>query len=260
MAKDTAAAARNSKSRGSKDGGSKGGKQDGLSRKEKRAARKAKRSQRNNTIKQAFSMTRKADPRMLPLVLIAFLGILSLGLLLGLLIGAPFISLGFALPIAVLVGMIIFSKRAQKVAFHQVEGELGAAAAVTTNMKGNWRTTPMVGVTRQQDLLHRVLGRPGVILVAEGVPQRTAGLVRAERKRLERLLGDVPIYDVSVGDDEGQVPLSKLTQHINKLPRNIKPATVNEIDRRLKAIGNAGLPIPKGPMPRSARAVSRKMR
>lgn len=260
MAKDTAAPARGSKGRTAKGGNARSGGAEGASRKEKRAARKAKRSQRNNTIKQAFSMTRKADPRMLPLVLIAVLGILSLALLVGILIGAPFISLGLALPLAALVGMLIFSRRAQKVAFSQVEGELGAAAAVTTNMKGNWRTTPMVAVTRQQDLLHRVIGRPGVVLVAEGAPQRTSSLVRAERKRLERLLGDVPVYDVSVGDGEDQVPLSKLTKHVTKLPRNIKPAQVNEIDRRLKAIGNAGLPIPKGPMPRSARAVSRKMR
>jgi hypothetical protein len=35
-------------------------------------------------------------------------------------------------------------------------------------MRGDWRVTPAVGFTREQDLVHRVLGKPGVILVAEG--------------------------------------------------------------------------------------------
>lgn len=127
-------------------------------------------------------------------------------------------------------------------------------------MRGNWRTTPMVAFTREQDLLHRVVGRPGVVLLAEGAKQRTDGLVRAERKRLQRLLGGVPVYDVSVGDGEGQVPVRKLQRHITKLPKNVTPAQVNEIDRRLAAIGTTGLPIPKGPVPKSPRAVSRRPR
>ena len=225
-----------------------------------KAARKAARAQRNSGIKQAFTMTRKADPKMLPIVLGAMIGILVVLLLIGLLIDAPFIMLGIAVPLAALAGMFLFGRRAQAVAMGQVEGQLGAAAAVAENMRGNWRTTPMVGFTQQQDLLHRVIGRPGIVLLAEGAPQRTAGLVRSERKRLQRLVGNVPVYDVSVGDAEGQVPIRKLQQHLTKLPKNITPAQVNEVDRRLSAIGSTGLPIPKGPMPKSARAASRRLR
>ncbi len=225
-----------------------------------KATRKAARRERNGQLKQAFTMTRKADPKMLPLVLGAVLGIIVVFLVIGLVIDAPFIMLGLAVPLAALAGMFLFGRRAQAVAMGQVEGQAGAAAAVADNMRGNWRTTPMVGFTQQQDLLHRVVGRPGIVLLAEGAPQRTAPLVRAERKRLQRLVGTVPVYDVSVGDGEGQVPVRKLQQHLAKLPNNITPAQVNEIDRRLAAIGNTGLPIPKGPMPKSARAVSRRIR
>jgi hypothetical protein len=225
-----------------------------------RAARRAARKERNGQLKQAFTMTRKADPKMLPIVLGAVVGIIVVFLAIGLLIGAPFIMLGIGLPLAALAGLFLFGRRAQTVAMGQVEGQIGAAAAVAENMRGNWRTTPMVGFTQQQDLLHRVIGRPGIVLLAEGAPQHTDGLVRAERKRLQRLVGNVPVYDVSVGDGEGQVPVRKLQQHLAKLPKNITPAQVNEVDRRLAAIGNAGLPLPKGPVPKSPRAASRRVR
>ena len=249
MAKDTGGAARD----GSKDAKK-------AAKAQARAARKAARAERNGQLRQAFTMTRRADPKMLPIVLGAVVGILVLFLVIGLLINAPFITMGIGVPLAVLAGLFLFGRRAQAAAMGQVEGQVGAAAAVAENMRGNWRTTPMVGFTPQQDLLHRVIGRPGVVLLSEGARQRTDGLVRAERKRLQRLVGNVPVYDVSVGDGEGQVPVRKLQQHLAKLPKNITPAQVNEIDRRLAAIGNAGLPIPKGPVPKSPRAASRRIR
>jgi hypothetical protein len=115
-------------------------------------------------------------------------------------------------------------------------------------MRGNWRVTPAVGFTREQDLVHRVVGLPGIILVGEGNPGRTRGLIGNEKKRLARFIGDTPVYDVMVGDGEGQIPLKGVQRHLMKLPRNIKPAKVNELDRKLKAMP-AGLPIPKGAMP-----------
>jgi hypothetical protein len=117
-------------------------------------------------------------------------------------------------------------------------------------MRGDWRVTPAVGFTREQDLVHRVIGLPGVILVAEGARNRTRNLVVTEKKNLTRWgIGDVPVYDVLVGDGEGQVSLRGLEKHFLKLPRNIKGKQVNELDRKFKAIGGAAMPIPKGPMP-----------
>jgi len=94
-----------------------------------------------------------------------------------------------------------------------------------------------------------VIGLPGVILVAEGSPQRTRGLIVGQKRALSRWIGDVPVYEVQVGDGDGQVPLKGLEKHFVKLPRNIKGKQVNELDRKLKAMGGATLPVPKGPMP-----------
>ena len=210
----------------------------GPSRKEKRAQ-----------LRLAFSMTRKADAKMLPLVLGAFLITLAVFVLLGVLLGHP-VYLGIlGVMFALVVAAAVFGRRVQKTAFTQVEGQLGAAAAVLQNMRGNWRVTPAVAFTNEQDLLHQVIGRPGIVLVGEGAPGRVRSLVGTRKRELARLIGDTPIYDVSVGDAEGQLSLRELERHFAKLPQNIKPARVNELDSRLKALKPATLPIPKGPMP-----------
>src|SRR3712207_8461572 len=69
-------------------------------------------------------------------------------------------------------------------------------------------------ISTQLDAVHRVLGRPGVILVGEGSPSRVRPLLAQEKKRLARIAGDAPIYDVLVGDDEGQVRSEEHTSEL----------------------------------------------
>ena len=200
-------------------------------------------------IRQAFTVTRKSDPKLLPLVLAAFFGTFLLLLAIGFVIGKPIIFGVFGVLFGLLVTALVFGRRVQATAYSQVEGQVGAAAAVLNSMRGDWRVTPAVGFTREQDLVHRVLGTAGIVLVAEGSPTRTRQLVSTEKRRLTRIVGQTPVYDVSVGDDEGQVSLRGLEKHFAKLPKNIKGKQVNELDRRLKAIAAPPLPVPKGPMP-----------
>ncbi len=218
----------------------------------KKATKKAgpSRKEKIGQLKAAFGMTRKADSKMLPLLLGAFVITLGVFVLIGLLVDHP-IYLGIiGLMFALLAATAVFGRRVQRTAFSQVEGQLGAAAAVLSNMRGNWRVTPAVGFSKEQDLLHRVIGLPGIILVGEGAPNRLRTLVGNEKRSLSRLIGDTPIYDVSVGEGEGQLSLKELERHFAKLPRNIKPARVNELDAKLKAFqGGRALPVPKGPMP-----------
>ena len=216
------------------------------------AAKPAKppRGARLKQLRTAFRVTRKNDPKVLPIVLAAFFGPFSLALVIGFVTGYPaYIGfLGFL--IALVVTAFAFGRRVQATAYAQVEGQLGAAAAVLQNMRGDWRVTAAVGFTREQDLVHRVVGRPGIILVAEGAASRSRNLLITEKKKLARFIGDTPLYEVFVGDGEGQQSLRSLEKHFLKLPRNIKGKQVNDLDKRLKAIGGASLPIPKGPMPR----------
>jgi Domain of unknown function (DUF4191) len=224
-------------------------------RKAKAAKAKEPRGARIRQLIQAYKMTYARD-RQLPLwMALAFVGAAAVMFLISVLAG---IVLFIAIPIAVIFGVLaatfVFGRRAQKAAFNQVEGQPGAAGWVLGNMRGDWRVTQGVQVTAQLDAVHRVLGRPGVILVGEGAPHRVKPLLAQEKKRVARIVGDTPIYDVILGDGEGEVSIRKLNNHLAKLPRNLTQAQVNALEKRVAALGGTkAAPLPKGPMPTRAR-------
>jgi hypothetical protein len=200
-------------------------------------------------IKQAYSLTRKNDPKLPWVMLIWFVAVAGVIEVAGILFNSPFLFLPLAIVSGGLAALIIFGRRAQGSAYRQVEGQPGAAAWVLEGMRGDWRVTSGVAGTQQLDAVHRVLGRPGIILVAEGLPSRTRGLLAQEKKKVARVVGDTPIYDITVGDDDGQIPLRKLSAHVMKLPRNLTAAEVNALGRRMSALGGAKMPVPGGPLP-----------
>jgi|KBSSwiStaDraftv2_1062776.scaffolds.fasta_scaffold485987_1 hypothetical protein len=213
---------------------------------------KPKKPSRIAQIRQAYSMTRKSDRWVGWITLAVFLGVVLVVLAIGFLIGHPIYLGVMGVMVGVLVATIVFGKRAEKAAFSQVDGQPGAAAAALNMLRKGWTVTPGVAVTRNQDIVHRAVGRPGVVLIAEGGgPSRLGNLLSQEKKKVARFVPDVPIYDIQAGNDEGQVPLRKLNKHLMKLPRNLKNDQVSEVNRRLKALGTMNLPIPKGPMPKN---------
>lgn len=217
-----------------------------------KAAKPAKQS-RVAQIRAAYTMTRKSDP-MVGWVTLAT-GLLTFAILLavGLVIGHP-VYLGFiGVMLGVLAATVIFGRRAEKAAFAQVDGQPGAAAAALNMLRKGWTVTPAVAVNRNQDIVHRAVGRPGVVLIGEGSPARVNNLIATEKRKVARFVPEVPIYDFQAGNGDGQVPLRKLNRKLMKMPRNLKNHQVSEVNRRLKALGTMNLPIPKGPMPKGAR-------
>jgi hypothetical protein len=200
-------------------------------------------------IKQAYSLTRKHDAKLPWVMLIAFVVAFAVVEVIGILFNSPFLLLPLAIISGALAALVVFGRRAQSSAYRQVEGQPGAAAWVLEGMRGDWRVTAGVAGTTQLDAVHRVLGRPGVILVAEGVPVRVRGLLAQEKKKVARIVGDTPIYDIVVGEDEGQIPLRKLSAHVMKLPRNLTAGEVNALGRRMSAMGGSRMPVPGGPLP-----------
>jgi hypothetical protein len=200
-------------------------------------------------IRQAYTLTAKNDPKLPWLMLISFVVVAGVVELLGILFSSPFLFLPLAIITGVLAAMIVFGRRAQGSAYRQVEGQPGAAAWVLEGMRGDWRVSSGVAGTQQMDAVHRVLGRPGIILVAEGQPSRVRPLLAQEKKKIARVVGETPIYDIMVGDDNGQVPLRKLSAHVTKLPRNLTAAEVNSLGRRMSALGGPRMPVPGGPLP-----------
>lgn len=208
--------------------------------------------QRLRQIREAWGQLREIDPKAPGLVAAAGLAGLLLGALLGFLIN-EWVAIPVAILFAFMGAMVVFNKRLQKAQFSAIEGHPGAAAAVLQQMRGQWFVTPAVAVNAKQDLVHRVVGRCGIVLVAEGSSvQRVKGLVAKERKRIQRVSGEVPVHTVLVGDGEGAVPLPKLQFTVNKLPRELSKTEVPKLERRLKPLDKAP-PIPQGIDPNMAR-------
>lgn len=228
--------------------------------KPKKTAEGGGRRARLRQIRQTLGATAKADPKFLPIVIGSGVGVFIVFMLIGMAVNQHLLLGIVGVMFGLLVAMSLAGRRAASTAFGQIEGQPGAAFAVLNSMRGDWRVTQAVEFTRSFDLVHRVVGRPGVILVAEGSGARPKELIGTHARKVRRVIGEKPIYDVVVGNDEGQVPLRKLQGHLTKLPRNLKPAEVNELDARLKAIGGASMPIPKGPMPKGGKIPRPKIR
>jgi hypothetical protein len=201
-------------------------------------------------VKAVWSMTREQDPRAIPIILGPALLVLAVFVVLAIVLHQYILFPIVGVLGSVATGTTIFGRRATKTMYASVEGRPGAAAAVLQGMRGDWRVTPAVGFTRNQELVHRVIGRPGVVLVGEGnSASAIKQLVIDQKRRIGRVAPDTPIYDLVIGEGEGQVPIRKLQSHMVKLPRNLKKTEINGVEARMKALGAANVPIPKGPMP-----------
>lgn len=219
------------------------------------AKEESKRSGRVAQIRSVYRMAKQSDPKIGLIVFGIFLAVLAVFLILGFVLGQPILLGSFGFLVGFLLATIVFGRRAERAAFAQVEGQPGAAMAVLNALRRGWTVTPVVAAApRTQDVVHRAVGRPGVVLVAEGNPNRVAQLVSAEKRRLGRLLGDVPIYDFVVGDEAGQVPLRRLQSTMVKLPKNLRKDQVAEVNNRLRALGDLQQKMmPKGPIPKNVR-------
>ena len=203
-------------------------------------------------IRMVAGLIHKANPKAMPIVIGSGVATLVILVVVGLLTNFAAFLIPLGVLLGVLVSMILFGRFAQSTQYSAIEGQPGAAAAVLENMRGSWTVTPAVSANRNMDVVHRAVGKPGVILVGEGSPSRLAGLLAAEKKRVSRVAYEVPIIEFQVGTEEGQVPISKLQRKIMRLPRQLKPDAISDINHRLKAL-QPSLQAPKGPLPRNAR-------
>jgi hypothetical protein len=203
-------------------------------------------------IRMVASLVNKGDKKALPITIGSGVGIIALFVLAGLLTGTAAITIPLGVLLGLVAIMLLFGRFAQAAQYKAIEGQPGAAAAILEQLRGNWTVTPAVNATRNMDVVHRAVGRPGVILVGEGDSKRVATLLAAERKKTARVAFEVPIFDFQVGSEEGQIPLRKLQSKVQRLPRNLKPAAISDLNNRLKAL-QPTLAMPKGPLPRNAR-------
>ncbi|MDQ3155369.1 MAG: DUF4191 domain-containing protein [Actinomycetota bacterium] len=218
-------------------------------------------------IRQAYKITKKSDKNIGLILLLWFLvvggifaaagyfffGQNTLGIIL---------SVVFGILTGILADLIVFGRRAERAAYAQVEGQVGAAAGALQMLKRGWDLKPAVAFTKNQDVVHRLLGRPGIILIGEGNPNRVRNLLSTEVKKHARIAGEVPITSIVVGDGADEVKLTKLVKHVRKLPKKIKPGQMTATISKLRALDamRPAAPMPRGPMPTSMKGQRKAMR
>ncbi|SNR47319.1 DUF4191 domain-containing protein [Actinoplanes regularis] len=207
--------------------------------------------ERLKQIGQVFSFTAKQDKWFLPLVIAAVLIPVALTVL-AVLLGFGLIWIPVGVLVTLLAVLIVLNLRSNAAMMNVAEGQPGAAASLMENMRGDWRVRPAASSTTQFDMVHVVIGRPGVILLGEGNQQRVKGLLSQERKRLSKVIGNAPLYDYVIGTEEGQLPVRKLRTTMLRLPRNLTGKDVNALDTRLSAL-MARPQMPKGAIPKNMR-------
>ena len=211
-------------------------------------------------IAQAYRITKKQD-KYIGLILLGWFLVVAgiVGFLLSWLL-IPAFGISTGVMCGVLAVLIVFGRRAERATYASVEGQVGAAAGALQMLRRGWSVKPAIAVTKNQDVVHRVLGMPGIILVGEGNPARVRNLLTVEKKKHARVAPEVPIHAIVVGTGDGAVPLPRLIKHIRKLPRSIRPGDMTELISRLRALDamRPQTPLPRGPVPTSMKG-SRKL-
>ena len=219
-----------------------------MARAEKKEKKVRKSPEWLKTLRQAYSVTREVRP-LLPVILaLVFIIVMGIGVTLGAVAGRTIYLAFISIPFALIITLFIFSRLAESAAYSSIEGQMGAGASVLMSIRKGWTTTAGVQVARNQDLVHRSLGRAGVVITGEGT-NNVRTMMTAERRQMERFLSGVPVHEVLIGDEEGRVPLRKLQKHLKKLPKKLTKSQLREARAREKSLGGAKLPMPKGPMP-----------
>jgi hypothetical protein len=227
-------------------------------------ARKEKSTKEPGRLKQmwqVFQMTRRYDNRAVAYIVGGIVAPIIVGVLV-----AVFLSGGNVFTMVlwilagvlagVLVGLIILGRRAERAAYSQIEGQPGAVGAVLrSSLKRSWRGSEMpVAVNgKTQDAIYRATGRGGVVLISEGPKSRTHRMLDEERRKVTRVLPNVPITTISVGPDADSVPLHRIPRRLAKIKATLTKAEVMAISNRLQSLENP-MPIPKGIDPQKVRA------
>ncbi len=211
-------------------------------------------------------MTRKYDPTAVWWMALGFAVPVLVGIVLAIILSLDSVF-GLVLWIisgvlgGLLVFLIILGRKAEKAAYSQIAGQPGAVGAVLkSSLPRGWvgSEMPVAISPKTQDAVYRAVGRGGVVLIGEGPKSRTQKMVDDERRKVSRILPNVPINVLQVGPDVNSIPLHKLSRRVRKFKRALNKAEIYAVSNRVSSLHKGpNLPIPKGVDPMKARAQRR---
>ena len=235
----------------------------------KRGKRNADGTKKPGRLKQmleVFKYTQEVDRSTLPLMILAVVGAIAVGVLLTVLIfDSPWYGIFMGLAVGVLIAMIILARKAERAAFDRIKGQTGAALAAMQSIRRGWNVEdePVQIDPRSQKMLFRASGRAGIAVVAEDSSSISMKLLEKERRSIRRVLQheNVPVHQIVVGDGDGEIPLHKLPTHMQRMKKQLTKDEAAQVTRRLYALRRSlRESIPKGVDPMRARPNRKAMR
>jgi hypothetical protein len=228
----------------------------------------AKKPGRVAQIRQVFSSARAVDPTIGWWMVLVAVAVIVVFEIIGLLLGHWLYFLVISIPLAMLAAVLVLSRRAERAAYRQIEGQPGATGAALSSLRRGWYydQQPVAGEAQRPGdmtsaaLVFRATGRPGVVLVAEGPAARASRLAEAERKRVARVAPGVPITVLRVGDGADQISVRKLNSTMQRMKPVLTKDEAAAVNKRLKALGGARPAIPAGVDPNRIRMDRKAMR
>ena len=207
-------------------------------------------------IGQAYKQTAPHDRLLLPIIIASAVGPIAIGVAVGLALGGIWMiySIMFGVATGVLLGLFMLTRRFEKTAFRQMEGVVGGSLAVAQSIRNGWEfdENPQAVDTKGRGVVFRGVGKSGIILLAEGGGPAHR-LVDDSTKRLNKIVPGVPIRAIYVGKGPNEVPMAKIVREIKKGKTVLSRGERSAVSARLRAIGGAKLPVPKGVDPMRAR-------
>ena len=160
----------------------------------------------------------------------------------------------------ILLGLLL-STLTERATYAQVEGTVGQVYMVISRIRSGWIANQQpIAANPEQDLVWRLIGRPGIVLISEGPSSRVRSLLEQERKKAQRIMRNVTVTTIQVGTEEGQVRLAKLQRELRSLKKTLTRDEVPLVNQRLSALDRTSAPIPKGIDPTRMRPNRRALR
>ena len=231
-------------------------------------AKKDKKPGRLKQLWRIYKITAKNDSTALWLAILGFLVSVGVGLGVGFLVAEPGSFSFWLWPITgtttgILVAMIVMSRRAERNAYMQIEGQAGAVGAVLdSQIRRRWsaQSAPIAVNAKSREAVYRMIGPAGVVLIGEGSSARVSQMLEDEARKVQRAVPGVTVHKLKVNVDQGGIRLHALLKTVYKLKKALNRAEVSAVLNRLSALSSAAsLPIPKGIDPNKIRAPKRKV-
>ncbi|WP_353066689.1 DUF4191 domain-containing protein [Arcanobacterium hippocoleae] len=210
-------------------------------------AKQPKKKRWYSYLADAYQVSRRTYPWTGWALLGISLGLLAISLLIAAATGNWILWTIFGVMIAITAPLFLLTELVKRASYQQIEDMPGASSAVMGQIKRGWAFSeePVRFNPRSKEMVFRAIGRPGVVLVAEGNSAGIQKMIREERQAIKRVAPSAPVSVILVGKGAGQVPLAKLQRAMRKLPKQITNREVAALATRLQAVNTNQLPLPK---------------